>query len=102
MEVIARLCMASIIHLAIVLPMHFLAENTHKLCHWSSSDQSMGIAIYLLHSAMSEVHSISKLMLDYDYIKNIFKPLNNDVPDLKDYVTYLCEEKSGNVVGSKK
>jgi hypothetical protein len=72
--------MTSIIHLAIVLP--------------------MGIAIYLLHSAMSEVHSISKLMLDYDYIK--FKPLNNDVPDLKDYVTYLCEEKSGNVVGSKK
>jgi hypothetical protein len=39
-------------------------------------------------------------MLDEDFIMNIFSPLYDELPELKEYLTYYFEEKESNVTGS--
>ncbi len=33
MEVVAQLCVASLLFLSLIVPMHWLAGNTHKVAH---------------------------------------------------------------------
>ena len=102
MQVIAMLRVASIMHLAIVLPVRWLASNTHKLAHHGWGERSMGVVVDLLHAAMSKVQSDGSLLLDYDFIMNIFSPLYEKLPEFKVYLDYHLEEKEGNVIGSSK
>jgi hypothetical protein len=39
-------------------------------------------------------------MLDKDFIMNIFSPLYEELPELKELITYFFEEKELNVLGS--
>ncbi len=64
MERIAQLRAASIMHLAVALPMRWLAGNTHELSKYSWGERSMGRAITLLHNAFVEVQCDGSLMLD--------------------------------------
>jgi hypothetical protein len=93
---------ASIMHLAVVLPMRWLAANTHELSKYSWGERSMGTAITLLHDAFVEVQHDGSLMLDEGFIMNIFSSLYNELLLLKQYLDYHLEEKEGNVIGSRK
>ena len=42
MEVLAQLHVASVLFLSLIVPMHWLAENTHTLVHWDWGERSMG------------------------------------------------------------
>ncbi len=97
MEVIAQLRIASIMFLSVVVPMRWLAGNTHKLGHRDWGEWSMGRAIDLLHSAFVKIQDDPKLMLDYDIILGIFAPLYQDLPEFQEYMGYYKEEKEGNV-----
>ena len=100
MEMIAQLRVASILHLGVVLPMRWLAGNTHKLAKYGWGERSMGKAIALLHDAFVEIQSDGSLLLEQDFIMNIFSPLYNKIPPFKQYLDYHVEEKEGNVIGS--
>jgi len=102
MQVIAMLRVASILHLAVVLPTRWLAGNTHTLADCKWGEKSMGKVVDLLHDAMLKVQSDGSLLMDYDFIMNIFSPLRNELPKLDDYLNYYLEEKEGDVVGSSK
>ncbi len=100
MEVIAQLRVASILFLSVIVPMHWLAGNTHKLAHRNWGERYMGCAIDLLHSAFVKIQSDGALLLDYDFIMKIFCPLYSDLPEFEGYISYYFENKEGNIVGS--
>ncbi len=62
----------------------------------------MGRAITLLHDAFVEIQSDGLLLLDQEFIMNIFSPLYEEIPPLKQYLNYHFIEKEGNVIGSNK
>jgi hypothetical protein len=99
-KMIAQLQVASIIFIAVVVPMHWLAGKTHELSHCNGIERSMGRAVDLLYIAFEEVKFGGKKMLDEDFIISIFLPLYEDLPELEEYLTYFFEEKESNVVGS--
>jgi hypothetical protein len=94
MEMIAQLRVASILHLAVVMPMRWLAGNTHKLSEYGWGEHSMGRAITFLHNAFVEVQGDGVLLLKENFIMNIFSPLYKEIPPLKEY---HFEEKEGNM-----
>ena len=80
--------------------MRWPAGNTHKLAEYGWEERSMGRAIALLHDVFVEIQSDGSLLLEQDFIMNIFSPLYNKIPPLKQYLDYHVEEKEGNVIGS--
>ena len=53
----------------------------------------MGRAIDLLHVAFSKVQEDPSLLLDYDFIMNIFEPLYGDLPELEEFLEFYREDK---------
>jgi hypothetical protein len=98
MEMIVQLRVASILHLAVVIPMRWLAGNTHKLSEYGWGERSRGRAITFLHDAFVDVQGDGALMLDENFIMNIFSPLYEEISPLKEYLDYHFEEKEGNVM----
>ena len=76
MEVIAQLRVASILYLSVIIPLRLLAGNTHKLakCNWG--ERSMGNAIDLLYNAFVKIQEDGSLLLDHDFMMNMFQPLH--------------------------
>ncbi len=97
-----QLRVASILHLAVVIPMRWLAGNTHKLFEYRWGERSIGHAIKLLHDAFIEIQGDGSLLLEEDFIMNIFESLYDELPPFKEYLNYHLEEKEGNVIGSQK
>ena len=62
----------------------------------------MGRVFDPLHVAMLKVQANGSLLLDYDFIMNIFSPLYKELPDFKAYLNNYLKEKEGYAVGSKK
>jgi len=99
-KMIAQLRIASIVFIAVVVPMRWLAGKTHELAHRNWSERSMGRAVDLMYNAFVEVESNGELMLDEDFIMGIFSPLYEELPEFKAYLEYFFEEKESNVIGS--
>ena len=74
-EMIAQLRIASIVFIAVVVQMCWLAGKAHELGHRSWSERSMGRAVDLMYNAFVEMESDGGLMLDEDFIMEIFAPL---------------------------
>ncbi len=99
-KMIAQLRIASIVFMAVVVPMRWLAGKTHKLAHCNWSERSMGRAVDLMYNAFVEVELDGELMLDEDFIMGIFSPLYEELPEFNGYLEYFFEEKESNVIGS--
>ncbi len=99
-EMISQLRIASIVFMAVVVPMHWLAGKMHKLAHHNWSERSMGRAVDLMYNAFVEVESDGELMLNEDFIMGIFSPLYEELPEFNGYLEYFFEEKESNVIGS--
>ncbi len=65
---ISQLRVASILHFAVVIPMRWLAGNTHKLSEYGWGERSMGRAITLLRDAFVEVQGDGALLLEDNFI----------------------------------
>ena len=55
----------------------------------------MGRVIDLLHSAFLKICDKPKLLLDYEFVMNIFQPLYHQLPEFHDYIDYFKEQKKG-------
>ena len=75
MEVIAQLRVASILHLAVVWTLQWLAGNTHKLAHCQWGERSMGKAIDFLNEDFVKIDADGSLILDHEFMMNLFSPL---------------------------
>ncbi len=102
MEMIVQLRVASILHLAVMILMRWLAGNTHNFFEYRWGERSMGCAIKLLHDAFIEIQGDGSLLLEEHFVMNIFESLYDEVPPFKEYLNYHLEEKEGNVIGSRK
>jgi len=92
MEMIAQLRVASVLHLAVVIPMRWLAGNTHKLVEYGWGERSIGRAIALLHDAFVEIQGDGSLLLEEEFVMHIFASLCDELPPFKEYLDYHFEE----------
>jgi hypothetical protein len=83
-----------------IVPMRWLAGKTHELAHRGWGERSMGRAIDLLHAAFTDILEEPSLLLDYEFVMNIFQPLYNDLPEFEEFLEFYREDKVGNVHGS--
>ena len=84
-EMIALTRVFAIVHFSIVMPMRWLAGNTHHLGAQNWSVRSMGKAIDALHDALVELETDGSLFLNEIFMKGIFDSIINDVPELAEY-----------------
>ena len=102
-EMIALLRVLSIVHIAITLPTRWLAGNTEDLSEFEFGVLDMGIVVDLLEKAMISVSEDGELLLDEDFMMNIFSDIGDCVDPFADYITHLFEEKQSNgVSGSRR
>ena len=99
-EMIGLLRVLSILYFSICLPIRWLAGNAHNLAEYGFSALHMGEALDLMNDAFKDVVNDGKLLLDEDFIMHIFDPISKRVPPFDEYMTFMFEEKEGNVVGS--
>ena len=59
-------------------------------------------AIKLLHDAFIKIQGDGSLLLEEDFIMNIFASLYDELPPFKEYLNYHLEEMEGDVFGSRK
>mmetsp|Transcript_13403 Transcript_13403/g.29103 ORF Transcript_13403/g.29103 Transcript_13403/m.29103 type:complete len:910 (+) Transcript_13403:516-3245(+) len=97
MVALARVC--SILHLAVCLPMRWLAGNSHTLHEYDWSVRCMGQAADLLEAAMEEVKVDGARLLEEDFAMGIFDKLVNKLPPLSLYLTHMYEVKAMAVIG---
>ncbi len=60
----------------------------------------MAKPINLVYNAFNKIESDGKLMLDENFMMNIFKPLYKQLPELEDYLDWFFGEKQNMVYGS--
>ena len=80
--------------------MRWLAGKTHELAHRNWGERSMGKAIDLLYSTFTLIQRTPSLLLDYEFIMNIFDPLYEQLPEFEEYIQFYREEKMNDVRGS--
>ena len=99
-EMVASARIHSIINLAIVLPMRWLAGKTHTLAAFDWSERSMGRAVKLLEIALVKIGENAKLVLDESFMMHIFDELSNELPPFQEYLAYMYDEKKMAMAGS--
>ncbi len=99
-EMIAQLRICSIIFLTIIVFMQRPASNTFKLAHRGWGEKLMGKVTDLLYTTLVLIQSDSKLILDFNFMINIFADLKNEVQEFDTYSTWFYYKKEGNVIGS--
>ena len=84
----------------IIVPTRWLAANTHKLSHRNWGERSMGKVIDILYQTMLEIVQDGTKGMDEDYIMNIFKPIEEELPEFKAHLDWYFEAKESNLVDS--
>ena len=74
-EMIAQLRVGAIYFMAIIVPMRWLAGNTHLLEHRDWGEVHMTTAVDLVYNAFLKIENNGKLMLWESFIMNVLKPL---------------------------
>jgi hypothetical protein len=98
-EMIAQLRVGGMFFMSVIVPMRWLAGNTHLLEHRQWGEKHMAKSIDLVYEAFLKIQRNNKLFLKEDFMMNIFKPLYEQVPELEEYMSWYFEEKNNLVSG---
>eukprot|EP00956_Cyclotella_meneghiniana_P011123 scaffold15566_cov34-Cyclotella_meneghiniana.AAC.1 len=101
-EVIAQLRVLSILHIAICMPVRWLAGKTESLLDYDFGYYDMGKALDIMESAFMEIIDDPGKFLDEDFMMGLFSEISDKVDPFKAYLEYMFEEKLGNVVENTK
>ena len=93
MEMIALTRVCAIIHLAICMPLRWLAGNSHTFGEHCWSVTSMGKAIDTLESNLMMITQDNNKILNEQFMMDIFKDLKTDFPPLADCCKHMFEVK---------
>jgi hypothetical protein len=100
-EVVALLCVLSILHISICLPTRWLAGKTQDLADYDFGYYDMGLALDLMETSFESIIDEPELILDEDFMMGIFNCISESVDPFQAYLSYMFEEKlSPNVSGS--
>ena len=83
-EMIAQLRVGSIYYMSIIIPMRWLARNAHNLAHRKWDEKHMAHAIDMVYNAFLKIEHRPQLLIKESFIMNMFKPLYQKLPELKD------------------
>ena len=100
-EMVAVSRLFSILYISVILPMRWLAGKTPELAEYNWGPVSMGRALDTLHESMNEIIKQPKLILDEDYMMNIFKEYIDELPPFKKYWDFMFNKKQMAVVARK-
>ena len=62
----------------------------------------MGRALDLLEDAFEKIRDNGELLLDEEFMMNIFNDLSEQIKPFNDYLEYIFNEKKGAAVGRRK
>ena len=93
-ELVALLRVLFILHIAVCMPVRWLAGNTENLAQYDFGAVSMGRTLDMLEDAFVKISS------DGDFVMNIFSDIVNEVEPFDKYLHFMFNEKSSNLVGT--
>ena len=88
-------------YISIILPMRWLAGKTPELAEYNWGPVSMGRALDTLHATMKEIIEKPSLILEEDYMMNIFKEYIDELTPFKEYWDFMFNKKQMAVVARK-
>ena len=98
---VALLRVLSILHIAVCMPVRWLAGNTEHLAQYNFGAVSMGRTLDMLEDAFIKISSDGALLLDEDFVMNIFSEIVEEVEPVDKYLNFMFNEKSSNPVGTR-
>jgi hypothetical protein len=99
-EMAAQARLLAIMYLSIILPLRWLAGNTHTLAsfHWGA--RSMGRALDVLREKVLEIEASPNLILDEHFMMNIFAQFMYLTP-FKEYLEFMFTKRRMSVVARR-
>ena len=88
---VSLLRVLSILHISLCLPLRWLSRNCGDLGKYFFGVAYIPKAVDLRDKAFAEITKDGNLMLDYDFMINIFEPLVKKINPFKEYLTYMFE-----------
>jgi len=100
LEMAAQARLLAIMYLSIILPLRWLAGNTHKLAsfHWGA--RSMGRALDVLREEVLQIKANPNLILDEYYMMKIFDQFLNLTP-FAEYLEFMFTKRRMSVVARR-
>eukprot|EP00957_Ditylum_brightwellii_P057601 4368142-Ditylum_brightwellii.AAC.1 len=92
-ELVALLCVLSIYHFSITIPVRWLAGNTDALADFDFSLADMCTTVGIMDEAFAKIINDCLLFLDEEFIINIFKDLVDKIDPLDEHLRYIFERK---------
>ena len=92
-EMVSLLRVLYILQIYLCLPLLWLSGNCGDLGKYGFGVADIPKAVDLMYKAFAETTKDRHLMLDYDFIMNIFEPLAKTIKLFKEYLTYMFEEQ---------
>ncbi len=92
-EVVALLRVLSILHIAICLPIRWLAGNAKDLGQYGFSYYDVGSVLDLMEDRFEEISSDGSLMMNEDYMMDMFSPIAIKVDPFAVYLELMFTEK---------
>jgi hypothetical protein len=78
-EMVVLLRVLSILHIAVCMPVRWLAGNTENLAQYDFGAVSMGCTLDMLEDAFIKISSDGTLLLEKDFVMNIFSDIVDEV-----------------------
>ena len=88
-------------HISVVMPLRWLAGNTHELANFEWGPMSMGRAIDTLHQKMSELSISSELIIDRNFMMDMFLEYRNELPPMEEYWEFMFKKKQMSIVARR-
>jgi hypothetical protein len=92
LEMVAQAQLLAIMYLSIILPLQWLAGNTHLLLSYGWGARSMGHALEVLQEKVMLIKEEPELILDESFMMNIFSTLLYLTP-FKEYLEFMFTKR---------
>ena len=86
---VSLLRILSILNISLCLTLRWIAVNCGDLGKYGFVVVDMPKAVDLMDKAFAEITKDGNLMLDDDFMMNIFEPLAKKIKPFKEYFTYM-------------
>ena len=93
-EMIAQLQVDAILFLLIIVPMQWLFANTHLWGHCKWGEKNMASEFNLIYCTFIKVRASGALILDEDFMMNIFLPIILKLTELKDFLDWYYKKET--------
>ena len=88
-------------NIAICIPTRWLAGKTQELAEFRFGVRDMGRTVDLMEEAFEKIANDGEMMLDKEFMMNIFEPIVDQVEPFAEYLEFIFENKEGQALGSR-